>query len=44
MYRLVIERNNYGLASAYGIIFRIIGFMVVWCVKWLTERYDTAEY
>ncbi|RAV19612.1 carbohydrate ABC transporter permease [Paenibacillus contaminans] len=44
MYRLVIERNNYGLASAYGIIFTIIGFMVVWCVKWLTERYDTAEY
>ncbi|MFC0394741.1 carbohydrate ABC transporter permease [Paenibacillus mendelii] len=44
MYRLVIEKNDYGMASAYGIIFTVIGFVIVWCVKWLTERFDTAEY
>lgn len=43
MYRLVVEKNSYGLAAAYGMIFAVIGFIVVWTIKWLTERVETAE-
>ncbi|MDQ0086876.1 ABC-type sugar transport system permease subunit [Paenibacillus anaericanus] len=43
MYRLVVEKNSYGLAAAYGMIFALIGFVVVWTVKWLTERFETVE-
>ncbi|MFU1796856.1 carbohydrate ABC transporter permease [Paenibacillus azoreducens] len=44
MYRLVVEKNSYGMAAAYGMIFAVIGFVVVWSIKWLTERMDTAEF
>jgi len=44
MYRLVVEKNSYGSAAAYGMIFAALGFGVVWIIKWLTERYDTTEF
>jgi len=44
MYRLVVEKNSYGSAAAYGMIFAALGFVVVWIIKWLTERYDTTEF
>ncbi|MFD0960762.1 carbohydrate ABC transporter permease [Paenibacillus chungangensis] len=44
MYRLVVEKNSYGLAAAYGMIFALLGFVVVWSIKWLTERYETSEF
>ncbi len=44
MYRLVVEKSNYGLAAAYGMVFALFGFIVVWGIKWLTERFDATEF
>ncbi len=44
MYRLVVEQSNYGLAAAYGLTFALIGFIVVWGIKWIAERFDSAEF